>query len=113
MDERTCGACGESLGAGDFCPHCGARQARVGVDPLLGRVVADRYEVLELLREGGMSRVYRAVQRSLERPVALKIVEPSKLPGVFTDEVVTRFMREARTASQLNHPNVVSILDFG
>ncbi len=82
-------------------------------DPLIGRTIADRYEVLELLREGGMSRVYRAVQRSLVRPVALKIVEPSKLPGVFLEEVTARFMREARTASQLNHPNVVSIFDFG
>lgn len=109
-----CIACGGPIASGEFCPQCGVRQPRVAsVDPLVGRVVADRYDVTELLREGGMSRVYHAVQRSLERPVALKIVEPSKLPGVFTEEVVTRFMREARTASQLNHPNVVSIFDFG
>ncbi len=114
MNASSCSACGESLAGGEFCPQCGARQKRsVAVDPLIGRVFADRYEVLELLREGGMSRVYRAVQRSLARPVALKIVEPSKLPGVLLEEVTSRFMREARTASQLNHPNVVSIFDFG
>ncbi len=79
-------------------------------DSAIGRIIADRYEILEPLKEGGMGRVYVALQRSLNRKVALKLIRP----GVGSMERATkRFLLEAKAASQLSHPNIVSIFDFG
>ncbi len=79
-------------------------------DPLLGRVIADRYEVVSLINAGGMGVVYRAQQRSLDRPVAIKFIHPQFLTS---DLSVQRFMDEARAVSRMNHPHVVSVFDFG
>ena len=67
-------------------------------------------EVLELLGQGGMGAVYRARQINLDRPVALKILSPQlgRDPGF-----AERFAREAKTLAKLNHPNIVTIYDFG
>jgi serine/threonine protein kinase len=81
-----------------------------GTDPLLGRVLAGRYEITGLLGEGGMGRVYQGRQRTLDRPVAIKCVHPHLLSS---ETVVVRFLEEARVASQIVHPNIVKIYDFG
>ena len=67
-------------------------------------------KVVELLGHGGMGAVYRARQLNLDRPVALKILAPrlGNDPGF-----AERFAREARTLARLNHPNIVTIFDFG
>jgi hypothetical protein len=77
---------------------------------LIGRVVADRYEVQELLGSGGMSSVYRARDKLLERPVALKVLHEhfSRDP-----EYVERFRREARAIARVSHPNIVTVIDRG
>jgi serine/threonine protein kinase len=80
------------------------------VDPLIGKCLADRYEILGLLGEGGMGRVYQGRQRTLDRPVAIKCVHPHLLSS---ETVVIRFLEEARVASQILHPNIVKIYDFG
>jgi serine/threonine protein kinase len=80
------------------------------VDPWIGVTIADRYTVVELLGVGGMARVYRGRQRILDREVAIKVIHPELLAS---PESVPRFVAEARLASRLNHPNVVSIFDFG
>jgi serine/threonine-protein kinase len=79
-------------------------------DPRIGTIVAGRYDVLEEIGRGGMGRVYRARQRSLGRDVAIKFVHGHLL---HSQTVVERFMAEARSVSRLNHPNVVSVYDFG
>jgi eukaryotic-like serine/threonine-protein kinase len=65
-----------------------------------------RYEIRELLGRGGMGQVYRAWDPSLRRDVAIKVL------GAPDEELLRRFSREAEAVSQLNHSNVVSILDF-
>jgi len=79
-------------------------------DPLLGRVLADRYEIRRLIGEGGMGRVYEGRQRALDRAVAVKCIHPHLLTN---EPMLIRFMEEARIASRLVHPNVVKIYDFG
>ena len=77
---------------------------------VVGEVVADRYELEELVGTGGMSSVFRARDRLLERFVALKILHEH-----YTDdaEYVERFRREARAVAQLAHPNIVTVIDRG
>jgi serine/threonine protein kinase len=73
----------------------------------------DRYELHELIGEGGMGAVYRAVDSRLGRTVALKTVVPQRSGAGLTDELRQRFMREALAASKVEHRNVVQVLDFG
>jgi serine/threonine-protein kinase len=112
---RACFLCGAPIEGGSFCPRCGVVQPSPegARDPLIGQVLADRYEILELVNAGGMGRVYRAVQRPLDRIVALKVVHPDLASNVGSGELARRFLIEARAASRLNHPNVVAVYDFG
>src|SRR6202142_2403925 len=73
----------------------------------------DRYELHELIGEGGMGAVYRAVDSRLGRTVALKTVVPERSGLGLTDELRQRFMREALAASKVEHRNVVQVIDFG
>jgi serine/threonine protein kinase len=68
------------------------------------------YELKEELGKGGMAKVYLAVQKALQRPVALKLLFSHLAED---DKVVQRFVREARTASELHHENIVQIIDCG
>ena len=85
---------------------------RIGDEPedeLIGTLVAGRYLILELLGEGGMARVYVARHVHLDKRVALKVLAPkSHVP-----QAAERFLREARTMADLDHPNVVGVTDFG
>lgn len=85
--------------------------ARPGVpDPYVGRLIAGRYQIERKLNEGGMGAVYLAIQRPLDRPVALKV-----LLRRHTDDptAALRFEKEARAVSRLTHPHVVTLHDFG
>jgi serine/threonine-protein kinase len=75
-----------------------------------GDVIAGRYEVEELVGTGGMSSVYRARDRMLERLVALKVLHPHYGDD---EEYVERFRREARSVAQLSHPHIVTVIDRG
>ncbi len=69
-----------------------------------------QFELLHLVGSGGMGSVYCARQKSLNRLVALKIIKPeAKQRAEFAD----RFVREARALAQLNHPNIITVHDFG
>jgi eukaryotic-like serine/threonine-protein kinase len=75
-----------------------------------GEVIAGRFEILELIGKGGMSSVFKAHDRLLDRIVAIKVLHPH-----FTadEEYVERFRREARAVAQLSHPNIVTVIDRG
>src|ERR1700733_1309728 len=105
--------CGHPMTGSRFCPECGVVaifEEQTSTDPFRGRTIGDRYRVGELINVGGMGRVYKGIQTSLDRPVAIKVIHPHLLTS---EEVVGRFFTEARASSRLNHPNVVSIYDFG
>ena len=80
------------------------------LDPLLGKVLDDRYSVDELIARGGMATVYRGTDLRLGRTVALKV-----LGGVLVNDpdFVDRFTQEARATAALTHPNVVAVHDQG
>src|SRR5688572_20085101 len=79
-------------------------------DAVIGTVIGDRYKILERIGSGGMAQVYKAEHQSLKKPVAVKLL----LPELAVDQdMVARFEREAVAAARLDHPNCVSITDFG
>jgi serine/threonine-protein kinase len=118
-----------------FCTACGARTSRAGAadsaptveqpagvaavthagaqgeaDALVGRVLDGKYEIIAPLGAGGMGSVYRARRVLIGDEVAVKVLH-TKFVG--DDTLVERFRREARAAAQLQHPNVVTIHDYG
>jgi len=79
-------------------------------DRLIGHTVAQRYHIIEPIGEGGMGTVYRAIQKSIGREVAVKVL----LPGLMNDPLkLKRFVTEARILSGLRHPHTVSLIDCG
>src|SRR6267142_5462155 len=117
-----CPRCGSELtGKSKFCPSCGldlmattpvhaiATGALQETD-LVREALAAEYDITEELGRGGMALVYRARDRQLEREVAIKVL-PFSL--AFDAEFVERFQREARTAAQLEHPNIIPIYRVG
>jgi serine/threonine protein kinase len=77
---------------------------------VVGETIAGRYEVEELVGHGGMSSVYKARDALLERHVALKILHEQYSND---EDFVERFKREARSVAQLQHPNIVTVIDRG
>ena len=77
---------------------------------LIGSDLGDRYRLLEVIGEGGMGRVYRAGQLATGQSVAVKLLHPE-----FADveQVVQRFEREAKVMTQLAHPHIVKVIEFG
>ncbi|MFI5306308.1 MAG: protein kinase [Polyangiales bacterium] len=84
--------------------------AEPAADPLLGRLLDGRYRVIEQLAEGGMGKVYRAEHLGLHKEVALKLVSEGE--GASPDHA-QRFLREALLTSRIDHPNVISAMDYG
>ncbi len=76
----------------------------------IGQIIKERYEIIEILGEGGMAFVYKAKDKQLKRNVAIKTLKPNY---VNQEKFVDRFRREAQTAANLNHPNIVQIFDWG
>jgi serine/threonine protein kinase len=108
-----CPVCGDSYSPlCDRCPDDGAslvQPPRHG-DPLLGRVLDNRFRVLHMLAQGAMGSVYEGVQLPIKRPVAIKVMrdELGRDP-----RAAQRFLREVRLLTRISHPNIVDVLDFG
>lgn len=111
-----CAECGaEYDGSFSACPEDGAKLYHYSVDEqgddaLVGEVLDARFRIERVLGEGGMGKVYRAMQLSVDRPVALKVLHGN----LSSDQsFIKRFLREARVVSNFQHPNIVSLVDFG
>lgn len=77
---------------------------------LVGKVIGNRYEILEKIGEGGMATVYKARCNILKRYVAVKVLREEFITD---EEFIKRFNTEAQSAASLTHPNIVSIFDVG
>ena len=75
----------------------------------LERAIGFQYDIIGLLGRGGMGAVYHAHEKALDRPVAIKVLPPDAVGG----DARERFLREARTAARLTHPNIVPLFTFG
>ena len=81
-------------------------------DPLIGRVIAERFRIVSLIARGGMGKVYKAEQAPLGRSCAIKVLNPN-YNGDADPEFHRRFFREASITSRITHPNSVTIFDYG
>ncbi|MBK7072296.1 MAG: serine/threonine protein kinase [Myxococcales bacterium] len=79
-------------------------------DPLVGKVFDGRYEILARIGEGGMGVVYKARQVSIDRVIAIKVLNPQMASD---QQWVQRFSNEAKACSRLQHPNTIRMFDFG
>ena len=109
---KVCPQCGSEYELDQrFCPKDGSTLRMPGGESnLVGTVVADRYHIVKKLGEGGMGQVYQAQHVRMKRKSAVKVMNPSL---VHDADAISRFNREAENASQIAHPNVAAIYDFG
>jgi serine/threonine protein kinase len=113
--EKTCWQCGGTFRTDlEVCPNDGARLIDIASeeqgDPLIGQVFDGRFRIYRKLGEGGMGTVYSARRLDFESDVALKLL---KVDFARDDGIRKRFMYEARVISNLRHPHVVRLFDFG
>jgi serine/threonine-protein kinase len=110
--QKICPKCGATYDdAVAFCATDGTRLVRGGqAGDLIGTVIAERYRIVSRIGEGGMGQVYLAEHVRMKRKSAIKIMRPGLVGDV---EALQRFTREAENASQLSHPNIAAIFDFG
>jgi serine/threonine-protein kinase len=103
----ACPHCGRTFDDGvRFCPVDGAKVVQAAEDRNIGQVLLGQFEVRDVCGRGAMGTVYRAYQRTMDRIVAVKILRRELLKE---SEVVRRFLREARAAARLMHPNIVTV----
>ncbi|MBR4985169.1 MAG: serine/threonine protein kinase [Proteobacteria bacterium] len=81
-----------------------------GLDDLEGEIISGRYQIVRRIGKGGMGVVYLATQTNLGRNVCIKVLNPALLDD---EDAVGRFEREAKGLSRLQHPNIVTIFDYG
>ncbi|MBX7221657.1 MAG: protein kinase [Blastocatellia bacterium] len=82
----------------------------LNLDPLLGQTIEGKFRIEAVLGRGGMGAVYRARHLMLDRWVAVKVLRPEV---VGTKQMADRFLREARTSARIDHPNIITVHDFG
>lgn len=108
---KVCLTCnGEFAGDLLVCPKDGTALVAVGKEGLLGTVLGGRYELKEVIGDGAMGRVYKARHLLMKRTVAVKMMHPQLVSG---KAALKRFQKEAELASALNHPNIMTVYDFG
>ena len=77
---------------------------------LSGQLIDNRYELIRIIANGGMGTIYEGLDTRLDRKVAVKIMHPHLAQD---EEFISRFIREAKAAASLSHPNIVNVMDQG
>jgi len=109
--EKACLVCGIRLSGPDTrCPADGAVLVTMVRENLVGTTLADRYQIVSVIGEGGMGVVYKARHMLMDRTVAIKTLHAHLASD---EQTLRRFQREAKAASGLEHPNLITVYDFG
>ena len=109
---KKCPACNEEYQDTNLvvCPKDRTMLLTPQKDELIGQILNDRYKVVEEVGRGGMSAVYKGIHELMDRTVAIKVL----LPQLVSDQIsIKRFQQEAQAASHLQHPNVITVYDYG
>jgi len=110
---RQCSKCDRRFEAGEtVCPHDGTilDDSMSFEEQAVGKTLDGKYRIDGFLTKGGMGSVYRGTHVMLNKPVAIKLIKPEL---VSSTDIVQRFLREARAAAHLSHPNIVTVHDLG
>jgi len=111
IEKKYCPKCYQQFeGVIANCPDDGAVLRGAKNDPLIGKVFAEKYEVNSVLGLGGMSIVYKALHKLMDRNVAIKMLHKNLKEDIVALE---RFRLEAQAASLLSHQNIIAVYDFG
>ena len=109
-----CPTCNCGFQQGTYCPDDGTKlldvEAGSADDPLVGRLLSQRYSLEECVGSGGMGTVYRGRHVLMDKPVAVKVLKPELSQDPYA---AGRFRREARSASRIEHEHCVAVTDFG
>ena len=101
-------------GAEQICADDYGELVPIGDDPLIGTYIDNKYELISFIGEGGMSTVYKARHRYMDRLVAVKLLQNDSTQDPEERLIARRrFELEAKAASAIAHPNVVTVFDFG
>jgi serine/threonine protein kinase len=116
---KICPACAKTYGDDSLFCSLDAQQlivvadnpaAAPPADPYIGKLFSNKYQIESLLGRGGMGAVYRATDTVLARTVAIKLLR-HEFSG--NESFASRFLREARAAARIEHPNAITVYDFG
>lgn len=108
---KLCNTCNELFEDDkDLCPTDSVRLHDAGKSPFIGKYIDDRYRILAFLGQGSMGAVFRALDETTSRQMAIKLLHGSRVSDPNSRR---RFLREAKTISVLNHPNIVKLFHYG
>jgi tRNA A-37 threonylcarbamoyl transferase component Bud32/tetratricopeptide (TPR) repeat protein len=111
LEKKYCPTCYEQYGGEtDLCPDDKTKLSPLDKSPMVGKVFAERYVIDSVLGLGGMSIVYKATHKLMNRTVAIKMLKRKLLEEVV---LLERFKVEAQSASSLSHQHIITIYDFG
>ncbi len=107
---KLCNTCNELFEDDkDLCPTDSVRLHDAGKSPFIGKYIDDRYRILAFLGQGSMGAVFRALDETTSRQMAIKLLHGSRVSDPNSRR---RFLREAKTISVLNHPNIVKLFHY-
>lgn len=110
MEKPFCPACEKEFSPGTkFCPQDGAELVLRSEGVREGKVIDGRYRIIKKLGKGGMGEVYEGEQISTGKAVAIKVISKELTNNA---ENIKRFQREVKIQSKLEHPNIVTLIDF-
>jgi len=109
---RHCTQCGAATpDDARFCPRCGAPViALSAADPMIGKVIAERYKLVEKIGQGGSGAIYRGEHTTLHKKVAVKLLHAQLSTD---DTALERFRREATTVAEIDNEHILQVLDYG
>jgi len=111
IDQKICLECNRQFtGIVKACPHDGAALVPLARDPMIGTCLMAKYDIIDVIGHGGMGVVYKGRQVLMERTVAIKMLQSQHIAD---SQSVQRFLREGKATCRMNHPNIITVYDFG